>query len=81
MTAPRRLLTERGDHATEMLVAREARDAFPEHDDPSPVFEHGRWWVSCSPCGAQWAVNDADPGPFSFAQVTQGDESCPGGTR
>lgn len=70
-------LSETRDHETEMLVTSEARDAFLGHDDVSAVWEHGHWWVECSPCGAQWSVHDAEPGPFSFEQVTIGDESCP----
>jgi hypothetical protein len=39
-------------------------------------FEHGQWWVTCSRCGAQWSVCDAEPGEFYFEQVTDGDGYC-----
>lgn len=37
-------------------------------------FEHGQWFVTCLPCGAQWSVHDATPGDFWFEMVTAGDD-------
>lgn len=43
-------------------------------------FEHGRWFVTCLPCGAQWSVVDAVGGRsvdgFDFERITEGDGSC-----
>lgn len=38
------------------------------------VYEHGQWWIMCCACGAQYSVHDAEPGDFSFEEVTHGDE-------
>ena len=38
------------------------------------IFEHGQWWVEDARTGAQWSVCDSEPGPFSFEQVTDGEE-------
>lgn len=50
------------------------------HENMSPVFEHGQWWIVCSPCGASWSVCDAEgPGTvngYCLEQIDQGDESC-----
>jgi hypothetical protein len=40
--------------------------------DLTVTFEHGQWWVTCGPCGAQWSVHDSDVG-FGFEQVSSGD--------
>ena len=37
-------------------------------------FEHGQWWITHVPTGAQWSVCDSEPGPFCFEQVTRGEE-------
>jgi hypothetical protein len=51
------------------------------HDEHvQSVFEHGQWYINCTACGAQWAVNDAEGGAavcgFDFEQISDGDESC-----
>jgi hypothetical protein len=41
----------------------------------SAVFEHGQWWITHLPSGAQWSVCDASgPNGFDFEQVTLGSE-------
>ncbi len=54
------------------------------HHHLSVDFEHGQWWVSCTDCGAQWSVVDAEGGRavegFDLEQVTDGDESCEEGS-
>lgn len=41
-------------------------------------FEHGHWWVTDKPTGAQWSVVDATGGAsvdgFDFEQVSEGDD-------
>lgn len=41
-------------------------------------FEHGQWWITHLPTGAQWSVGDAEGSSaidgFCFEQVTSGDE-------
>lgn len=41
-------------------------------------FEHGQWWITHAPSGAQWSVCDAQTAAgvayFDFEQVSQGDE-------
>lgn len=51
-------------------------ESFPVHGRISVDFEHGQWWVTCSNCGAQWSVHDADGDKFDFEQVSDGDEFC-----
>jgi hypothetical protein len=50
-----------------------------DHREAEPVFEHGRWWVYCTACGAQWAVRDAVGGDavdgFVFERVSEGSPS------
>ncbi len=37
-------------------------------------FEHGQWWITHLPSGAQWSVCDANtPSGFCFEQVSMGD--------
>lgn len=40
-------------------------------------FEHGQWWISHLPSGAQWSVVDAEGGlsvdGFDFEQVSDGE--------
>ncbi len=42
-------------------------------------FEHGQWWVTVKPTGAQWSVHDAEGhgsvDGFGFEQVTEGDDA------
>ena len=44
----------------------------------SAFFEHGHWWITHQPSGAQWSVCDASgptcPDGFDFEQVTPGDD-------
>ena len=42
-------------------------------DDIQVDFEHGGWWVTVKPTGAQYAVNEASNG-FDYEQVTAGDD-------
>ncbi len=44
-----------------------------EPSDLQIDFAHDQWWVTHKPSGAQWSVNDAEPGDFCFEQVTEGD--------
>lgn len=50
------------------------------HQQMSPVFEHGHWWIICSPCGASWDVCDAEGvgtiNGYSLEQVSEGDGYC-----
>ena len=43
-------------------------------------FEHGQHWLTCTDCGSQWSIIDAEgPGTicgFDFEQVSDGDGSC-----
>lgn len=57
--------------------------AFRDYDPPharqiSVDFEHGHWWVTDKPTGAQWSVVDAKGGcaidGFDFERVSQGEE-------
>jgi len=35
-------------------------------------FEHGQWFITHLPTGAQWSVNDSSDG-FDFEQISEGD--------
>lgn len=37
--------------------------------------EHGRDWLTCRQCGAQWSVNEYNRG-YDFDMVTEGDGDC-----
>jgi hypothetical protein len=68
------------DMRIRILSAVEISPAFGLHSCLEPIFEHGQWWVTCLPCGAQWAVVDADGGTsvdgFDFEQVSCGESCC-----
>lgn len=40
------------------------------------VYEHGRYWINCNPCGKQWAVHETAPSGFYFEEVSAGDGYC-----
>lgn len=40
--------------------------------DMQADFEHGQWWLTHKPTGAQWSVNDEADG-FCFERVSDGD--------
>lgn len=48
-----------------------------DHRKAEPVFEHGRWWIHCAACGAQWAVHDEVGGDsvdgFSIERIAAGE--------
>lgn len=50
------------------------------HGEFQANFEHGQWFVTCTACGAQWSVVDAEGGSsvdgFDFELITDGDEYC-----
>lgn len=56
----------------------EDSDLAKAHEDAafSTDFEHGQWWVTCRPCGAQYSVSDALPGIVCFEEVTRGEEDA-----
>lgn len=81
------LRCENPSAAVETTVLSAARSCFGdlhEGETLSADFEHGQWWITCVPCGAQWSVNDASgPGSFAgfdFERVTHGDGSCEEGS-
>jgi hypothetical protein len=37
--------------------------------------EHGERWLTCMPCGAQWAIVQTNRGE-DYEQVSEGDGSC-----
>lgn len=59
-----------------VLCAARADNTLEIHGGLTSLFEHGQWWINCNDCGAQWGAHDAEPGPFCFEQVSDGDESC-----
>lgn len=76
----RKLKTETNTEAMGERVLAAFEAMHPEHEKPEPVFEHGQWWITCGPCGAQFSACDASGGPatdgFDFEQVSNGDDSC-----
>lgn len=64
-----------------VLEAFLVSDACGEHtrEEVQVDFEHGQWWITVKPTGAQWSVNDAEGhgsiDGFSFEQVTEGDDA------
>ena len=48
------------------------------HDNIQAAFEHGQHFINCLACGAQWSVNDSEPGidGFGFEELSEGDDSC-----
>lgn len=72
------LLCEANTPKVERIIrgAFEDSDEAKAHEDKpfETDFEHGQWFVTCRACGAQWSVNDAEPGPFDFEEITAGDE-------
>jgi len=67
------LMTETNTPAMEKRVLHDARVVLGKRNLQAD-FEHGQWWVTHVPSGAQWAVNDTNIGLFDFEQVYQGDE-------
>jgi hypothetical protein len=70
-------------HTPEMeeriLCAADSHDLTACHSTAKTAdFEHGQWWVTCLPCGAQWSVVDEEPGVdgLGFERVTNGDGAC-----
>ncbi len=60
---------------TEILAAFDL--VLEEHEDIETVFEHGQWHITCTICGAQWSVNDANTkSGYCFEVITEGDEVC-----
>lgn len=62
-------------------IEQQVRDSFDYfdgqiHETPTPVFEHGQWWISCNTCGAQWSVHDLNDDDFDFEEVSVGDGDC-----
>lgn len=51
----------------EALVGVEALRALPHHPHLKVLYDLGQWWVKDG--RRQWAVEDADPGPFKFVDV------------
>lgn len=79
----RKLRTEQNTPAMERRIMAAAIRFFHfpgPHHHIQVDFEHGHWWATCTDCGAQWSVVDAEgPGSFdgfSFERVSEGDESC-----
>jgi hypothetical protein len=83
--------TNTPEMGSRVRVAAKAHDALESHgftaaDDAAfqVDFEHGQWWVTCLPCGAQWSVNDAEGSGtvdgFDFEEVSAGDGFCEGGS-
>lgn len=73
------LLTETNTPKVASLIRVEAMssESLSLHgSNLNTTFEHGQWWLTCADCGAQWSVSDADPGPFDFELVTEGDEDA-----
>lgn len=72
------LKTEQNTPATDRLIRRTFRASLEgqTHKRIQTDFEHGQWWVTCVPCGAQWSVCDSEPGPFVFEEVTHGEEDA-----
>lgn len=70
------LKTETNTESMEREIMSAFAAALPLHKDAMPAYEHGQWWVTCGPCGAQWSANDCEPGAFDFEQVTEGDGWC-----
>lgn len=64
-----------------VLEAFLVTDEGVEHDEDEVQadFEHGQWWITVKPTGAQWSVVDAEgPGSvdgFGFERVTEGEET------
>ena len=55
-----------------------AADALPhlDVDDLQADYEHGQWWITHVPSGAQWSVHDCSgPAVFDFERVSDGDGS------
>lgn len=67
------LQSETNTRAVERRIRGEAR-AILRKRDLQTDFEHGQWWVTHRPSGAQWSVVDTNFG-FDFEQVTGPDES------
>jgi len=66
------LMTETNTAAMEKRVLRAAHVQLHKRN-LTAFFEHGQFWVEHLPSGAQWSVDDCQPGDFCFEQVTQGD--------
>lgn len=71
------LNTERNTRSMERRVLGAAARALHRRN-LSADFEHGQWWITHRPSGAQWSVCDAEGGGavdgFVFERVTRGDD-------
>jgi hypothetical protein len=79
MPMAKKLMTETNTPAMERKVLRSAATVLQrKRIDLQADFEHGQWWVTHRPSGAQWSVVDCetqDGQPyFGFEQVTRGEE-------
>lgn len=68
-----RLLCETNTRAVERRIRGAFRAEFRIRSFETD-YEHGQWWVTVTRTGAQYSVYDSVPGPFSFEQVSEGDE-------
>ena len=71
------LNTETNTPAMDARILKAAHKALKRRN-LTTFFEHGQWWITHLPSGAQWSVCDASgpscPDGFDFEQVTQGSE-------
>lgn len=67
------LKTETDTPAMEKRVLRDAYTVLGKRNLRA-YFEHGQWWITHTPSGAQWAVNDTLIGLFDFEQVSPGED-------
>ncbi len=71
------LKTETNTRAMEKKVLRAAHKSLKRRN-LSADFEHGQWWITHRPTGAQWSVVDAEGGAsvdgFDFEQVSYGED-------
>lgn len=70
------LLSTDPDARDAVIGAAENSDLIPD-GNLQYDFEHGQWWVTYKPSGAQWSVVDCQTGGgedyFDFEQVSDGD--------
>jgi hypothetical protein len=67
------LKSEQNTRKMEVEVSR--LESAETHENLSPCFEHGQWWVTCGACGASWSVIDTNRG-LDLEEVDSGDGSC-----